>query len=70
MADYETVPLKESAGRICHEMITPYPPGIPILRPGDEINEVTVDHIILEMEAGVHIQGPYDPTLKTIRVVK
>lgn len=70
VAEFETVPLKESAGRICNEMITPYPPGIPILRPGDEITENIVDYVTLEMEAGVHIQGPYDPTLKTIRVVK
>lgn len=70
IAPYETVSLKESAGRICSEMITPYPPGIPILRPGDEITEDIVDHIIIEMDAGVHIQGPFDPSLNTIRVVK
>ena len=69
-APFEIIPLSESAGRVCSEMITPYPPGIPILRPGDEITRDTVDHITIEMEAGVHIQGPQDPTLKTIRVVK
>jgi len=70
VAPFDVVSLRESVGRICSEMITPYPPGIPMLRPGDEITENVVDHIILEMEAGVHIQGPRDPSLKTIRVVK
>lgn len=70
IAPFEVVSLRESVGRICSEMITPYPPGIPMLRPGDEITVEIVDHILLEMEAGVHIQGPQDPTLKTVRVVK
>jgi len=70
VAPFETVELKGAIGRICNEMITPYPPGIPILRPGDEITEDIVDHIIVEIQAGVHIQGPMDPSLKTIRVVK
>ncbi|MFP4497512.1 MAG: aminotransferase class I/II-fold pyridoxal phosphate-dependent enzyme [Vulcanimicrobiota bacterium] len=67
---FEKIRLRESTGRICGEVITPYPPGIPILRPGDEITEQIIDHLILEMEAGVHIQGPDDPTMETIRVVK
>lgn len=70
VAPFEVIPLDNSVGRICSEMITPYPPGIPILRPGDEITQDIVDHIVIEMEAGVHIQGPQDPSLKTIRVVK
>lgn len=69
VADSERIPLKEAAGRICSELITPYPPGIPILRPGDEITPEIIDYLILEIEAGVHIQGPNDPELKTIKVV-
>jgi arginine decarboxylase len=70
IAPFETIPLKEAAGRICGELITPYPPGIPILRPGDEITPDIIDHVIVEIDAGVHIQGPVDPDLNTIRVVK
>jgi arginine/lysine/ornithine decarboxylase len=70
VAEYETIDIKDSGGRVCAEMITPYPPGIPILRPGDEITDDIVDHIRVEIEAGVHIQGAFDPTLRTIRVVK
>lgn len=70
VAPFETVPIRESRGRICAEMLTPYPPGIPILRHGEEITEEIIDHLLLEMEAGVHIQGPMDPELNTIRVVK
>jgi ornithine decarboxylase len=69
-APFETIPFIESGGRICTEMITPYPPGIPMLRPGDEITDDIIDHLLVEIEAGVHIQGPADPELTTIRVVK
>ncbi len=70
VADFETIALEKAQGRICSEMITPYPPGIPILRPGDEITREIIDYIRVEMDAGVHIQGAIDPSLEFIRVVK
>ena len=51
-------------------MITPYPPGIPVLAPGEEITREVVDYLDLELRAGVRMQGPYDPDLRTIRVVR
>ncbi|MFH0800787.1 MAG: aminotransferase class I/II-fold pyridoxal phosphate-dependent enzyme [bacterium] len=69
-AGFATIPLKSSAGRICTELVTPYPPGIPILCPGEEITQDIIDYLDVEMAAGVHIQGPVDPLLETIRVVK
>ena len=70
LADTEFVPFKDSAGRICAETISPYPPGIPVISPGEEITEDLIDYLRLELKAGVRIQGPYDDELKTIRVVK
>jgi len=70
LAPFETVPLHEAVGRICCEIITPYPPGIPVLRPGDQITRDLVGYLELELQAGISIQGPVDPTLTTIRVVK
>ena len=70
LADTEFVAFKDSAGRICAETISPYPPGIPVISPGEEITNELIDYIRLEIRAGVRIQGPYDDELKKIRVVK
>jgi arginine/lysine/ornithine decarboxylase len=70
LADTEFVPFKLSARRICAEVITPYPPGIPVLSPGEEITPEIIDYLTLEKKAGVRMQGPYDDELKFIRVVR
>jgi arginine decarboxylase len=70
LADTEFVRFKESPGRICAEVITPYPPGIPVISPGEEITAEIVAYLELEKKAGVRIQGPFDAELRTIRVVK
>ena len=70
LADTEFVKFRESAGRICAETLTPYPPGIPVIAPGEEITPASIDYLRLELKAGVRIQGPYDDELRVIRVVK
>ncbi len=70
LADAEFVPFKESKGRICAETISPYPPGIPVIAPGEEITADLIAYLRLEIKAGVRIQGPYDDELKVVRVVK
>jgi arginine decarboxylase len=69
LADTEIVDFRKSAGRICAETISPYPPGIPVLSPGEEITPDLIDYLRLELKAGVRIQGPYDDVLRKIRVV-
>lgn len=66
---YRTVPLAQAVGCISAEMVTPYPPGIPVVCPGEVITQELVDYLVMELAAGAHIQGPFDPALKTIRVV-
>jgi arginine decarboxylase len=70
LAETDIVPFRDSVGRICAETISPYPPGIPVIAPGEELSLELVDYLRLEMKAGVRIQGPYDDELRTIRVVK
>jgi arginine/lysine/ornithine decarboxylase len=70
LAVTEHVPFKKSSGRICAEVITPYPPGIPVLSPGEEITPETIAYLELEKKAGVRMQGPFDTELRTIRVVR
>jgi len=69
LAPAELVEFKTSAGRICAEVITPYPPGIPVISPGEEITPEIISYLGLELKAGVRMQGPYDSELKRIRVV-
>jgi arginine/lysine/ornithine decarboxylase len=70
LADTEFVKFNESKGRICAETLSPYPPGIPVISPGEELTPEIIDYLKLELKAGVRIQGPYDDRLKKIRVVK
>ena len=45
-SDFEKVSLKDSVGRISVEMVCPYPPGIPLLIPGEILDEARVDWLI------------------------
>ena len=69
-AETEVIPLEDSAGRIIAEFIMIYPPGIPIFIPGEIITETNLDYITENLEAGLPVQGPEDPSLNTIRVIK
>lgn len=69
VSDHVEVPFRQSAGRVCAEVITPYPPGIPIVCPGEQLTQEIIDYLRLELRAGVHIQGPVDERLRTIRVL-
>ena len=69
LSEHVEIGFEGSAGRVCAEVVTPYPPGIPVLCPGERITQATIDYLRLEQEAGVHIQGPADEQLRTIRVL-
>jgi lysine decarboxylase len=64
----ETVPVEEAAGRVVAEQITPYPPGIPAVLPGERLNQPVLDYLRSGLEAGMVLPDPQDPDLKTIRV--
>jgi len=64
------VPFEQAAGRICAEIITFYPPGIPLLCPGERISEDVIEYCGRLQEAGLHISGPEDYLLKTVKVVE
>ncbi|RCX14870.1 arginine/lysine/ornithine decarboxylase [Fontibacillus phaseoli] len=68
--DKESVSLESSAGRLAAEMIIPYPPGIPLLYPGEEINERVMEQLLALRQAQAKCQGAADPTLNTIQVIK
>lgn len=64
------VAFRQSVGQICAEIVTFYPPGIPLLCPGERISRDVADYCIKLQEAGLHISGPEDYTLATIKVVE
>lgn len=68
-ADTEMIPFHESVGRIIAEFIMVYPPGIPILLPGEIITQENIDYITEHMKVGLPIQGPEDKTIQNIRVI-
>jgi len=65
-----SLPLREAVGRICSETVACYPPGIPIICPGEIISKDIADYLVLVRDAGVHMQGCSDPSLQNILVVK
>ncbi|HHX28884.1 MAG: aminotransferase class I/II-fold pyridoxal phosphate-dependent enzyme [Bacillota bacterium] len=67
---WEKAPLHDTRGRISAEVVTCYPPGIPILFPGEIITEDTIAYLDIVKELAFGISGPSDTTLETIRVVK
>lgn len=69
-SETEVVPLKEAAGRIITEFIMVYPPGIPILLPGEVITEDNIAYIEENLRAGLPVQGPEDESIRTVKVVK
>ncbi|MCM8749519.1 aminotransferase class I/II-fold pyridoxal phosphate-dependent enzyme [Thermomicrobiaceae bacterium CFH 74404] len=69
LAPAEPAPLERAIGRVAAEPITPYPPGIPVIAPGELITPEVVDYLHAGLAAGMYLSGPADPTLRTVRVV-
>lgn len=67
-AGTESVPLDETPGRISAEQLTPYPPGIPAVVPGERLNAVVVEYLRTGLQAGMNVPDAADPKLRTIRV--
>ncbi len=62
-------PLEESVGRIVGEFAYLYPPGIPLIVPGEQITGQFIRNMRIYMEEGLYLQGLEDYTNETIRVV-
>lgn len=68
-APTKTLPIQQSLNRICSELICPYPPGIPVLIPGETITSEAIDYLQQVLALGGTITGSSDPSLKTIEVI-
>lgn len=66
----ETEQVADPVGRISAEMVSPYPPGVPAILPGELFTEPVVTYLRAGLGAGMTIPDSSDPTLKTFRVVR
>ncbi|TWH01749.1 lysine decarboxylase [Nocardioides sp. J9] len=69
-APHETVPAESVLNRIAAEVICPYPPGVPVVVPGEVISREVLDALHTAQTNGVRIAYASDPTLATFQVVR
>jgi arginine/lysine/ornithine decarboxylase len=69
-AEVEQVPADRAVGRIAAELVTPYPPGVPVLAPGERISQEAVDYLRSGVAAGMLIPEAADPKVESLRVVR
>lgn len=67
--DKKSVPITESGGYICGEFVMCYPPGIPILAPGEKITGDIINYILYAKEKGCMMTGTQDINIENINVV-
>lgn len=68
-APAETVPIARAVGRVSAELVAPYPPGVPVLAPGERISEEAVSGLLAAARTGTRIAYAADPSMATLRVV-
>ena len=65
----ERLPLENTVGRVCSEFVMCYPPGIPILTPGERITQDIIAYILYAKEKGCSMTGPEDPDITCLNVL-
>jgi arginine/lysine/ornithine decarboxylase len=60
----------EAFGCLAAEVIGPYPPGVPVVVPGEVIEQEALDHLLDGVRAGMLLPDAADPQLRTVRVVR
>ncbi|MGN0384656.1 MAG: aminotransferase class I/II-fold pyridoxal phosphate-dependent enzyme [Lachnospiraceae bacterium] len=68
-AEKKALPIRETGGRICSEFVMCYPPGIPILAPGELITDEIISYILYAKEKGCSMQGTQDPYMEYLNVL-
>lgn len=64
-----SVPLEHAVGGICGEFVMCYPPGIPILAPGEKVTKDIVDYILYAKEKGCSLTGPEDMDVQRLNIL-
>lgn len=69
-AETEILSIAQAVNRISAELVCPYPPGIPVLMPGEVVSETAIAYLNAILTLGGTLSGCADPSLKTLRVAK
>lgn len=69
-AEKETIPIEKVVDRISGELVCPYPPGIPVLMPGERITSEAIEYLQKAIESGANITGASDSSLKTLKILR
>ncbi|MBR1866510.1 MAG: aminotransferase class V-fold PLP-dependent enzyme [Lachnospiraceae bacterium] len=69
-AEKESLPIARTKGRVCSEFVMCYPPGIPILAPGERITGEILDYIAYAKEKGCSMTGTEDAEIDRLNVLK
>ena len=69
-AEKESLPIEQTEGKVCSEFVMCYPPGIPILTPGERITRRILDYIQYAKEKGCSMTGPEDADILRLNVLK
>lgn len=69
-SDIKFVPFQDAEGEICAEMIMAYPPGIPLVLPGERISRDIIDYVEVLKKENAELQGTEDPEINFIRVLQ
>jgi arginine/lysine/ornithine decarboxylase len=64
------VPMAQAAGAVAAEAVIPYPPGIPVLLPGEVISAIKLECLREGLAVGMYLRGVADASLRTLRVVE
>jgi len=68
-ADKISLPLEQTSGRVCSEFVMCYPPGIPILAPGELITDDIIKYIKYAKEKGCSMTGTEDINIERLNVL-
>ena len=68
-APKRSLPIEETAGYICSEFVMCYPPGIPILAPGERVTTKILEYIAYAKEKGCQLTGPEDAAIERLNVL-
>lgn len=64
------VALAEAVGEVCAELLCPYPPGVPVLAPGELVTKEVLDYLGGFLRAGGHVNGQADMSGRSVRIVE
>ena len=70
LGDSEAVAVDAAVGRVSAEAIAGYPPGIPVLLPGERITDEVIAYLRELKRVGARLHGASDPAFRTICVMR